>query len=279
MTTYNSPLVSCIYCKKTKSAKGIFTHYIISHTEAGKIRNENNLRKSSIKANKVNEGKYKDIRNQYELSPTICSQCGIALSYEHRHNKFCSKSCSGTSSGFGRTPAMREKQKKALRQTIISKGIIPVDLRPPHVPHVSTRICVICGKEDKTSKAFRHKECLYCQRNTGYRVACRFKFNLKDFPEEFDISLITQYGMFSPKYNPKGLSRDHLLSCHYGKINKIDPLIMSHPANCKLVSQSENSKKHKRSSITYEELLCRIKSWDEKYMVPAPGSAPGSYKL
>lgn len=267
MTTYNSPLVSCIYCREIKSAKGIFTHYIVSHTDAGRTRNKDNLQKSSIKACSVNDKKFKDIRNKYESSPAVCQLCKAPLSYEHRHDKFCSKNCSGTASGLGRTPAMREKQKVTLRQTYINKGFIPKDLRPKKTPKLLFRTCSKCGHVDSTygRAGFHSLECLFCQRNTGYRVACRFKFNLKDFPDEFDLSLLTERGMFSPKDNPKGVSRDHLLSCHFGKANKIDPKIMSHPANCKLVLQSENSKKHKTSSISYDELLLRIAEWDAKY--------------
>ena len=32
---YNSPLVSCIVCREIKSAKGIFSHFMGTHTIAG----------------------------------------------------------------------------------------------------------------------------------------------------------------------------------------------------------------------------------------------------
>ena len=38
----------------------------------------------------------KNKREIYESSPSRCLQCGKPLSYEHRHEKFCSHSCSAT---------------------------------------------------------------------------------------------------------------------------------------------------------------------------------------
>jgi len=38
----------------------------------------------------------KNQREIYESNPTKCLQCGKLLSYEHRHDKFCSRSCSAT---------------------------------------------------------------------------------------------------------------------------------------------------------------------------------------
>jgi hypothetical protein len=34
---YLSPLVSCLECREIKSSKGIFSHFIAAHTEAGKL--------------------------------------------------------------------------------------------------------------------------------------------------------------------------------------------------------------------------------------------------
>jgi hypothetical protein len=47
--------------------------------------------------------------------------------------------------------------------------------------------------------------------------------------------------------------------------NKINPKIISHPANCNLLLFSDNSIKKDNSSITMEELLKRIENWDKKY--------------
>lgn len=101
-----------------------------------------------------------------------------------------------------------------------------------------------------------------------YRRRCAFDFNLADFPEEFDFDLIRQYGWYSPtnkNNNLTGVSRDHMVSVKYGFENNIDPEIISHPANCKLMLQSENFLKKEKCSISFSELKERIKYWNKKY--------------
>ena len=46
---------------------------------------------------------------------------------------------------------------------------------------------------------------------------------------------------------------------------KIDPYIISHPANCEIMQHSQNSSKFNKCSITIEDLLKNIKIWNEKY--------------
>lgn len=101
-----------------------------------------------------------------------------------------------------------------------------------------------------------------------YRQLCEFKFNLSDFSSEFDFELVKKYGWYSPtnkKNNLNGVSRDHMFSIKDGFINKIDPEVIKHPANCKLIIHNDNSSKHGKSSITLEQLLERISKWNEKY--------------
>jgi hypothetical protein len=52
-----------------------------------------------------------------------------------------------------------------------------------------------------------------------------------------------------------------MLSVKDGFEMGIDPEIIKHPANCKLVLHKENQSKHRHSSITLEELKERIKHW------------------
>tara|TARA_Y100000296_G_C5096386_1_gene217586 strand:- start:67 stop:738 length:672 start_codon:yes stop_codon:yes gene_type:complete len=109
-----------------------------------------------------------------------------------------------------------------------------------------------------------------------YRARANFKFNVYDYKEEFDLTLLEKYGWYSPggKYgknkntNFSGISRDHMYSIKDGYDNNINPNILSHPANCKLVLHNkENLVKGRKSSITIEELLDKIKLWDLKYLV------------
>ena len=56
-----------------------------------------------------------------------------------------------------------------------------------------------------------------------------------------------------------------MFSVNEGFKQKIDPYFISHPANCKLLKQKDNFKKLDNCSITKEELILRVKKWNEKY--------------
>ena len=97
-----------------------------------------------------------------------------------------------------------------------------------------------------------------------YSQMCRFKFDLTDYPKEFELSLIKENGWYS-KENPKGASRDHMLSISYGWKRNISPKIIKHPANCQLMLYETNADKGWRSSLNLGKLLERIKEWNRKY--------------
>lgn len=103
----------------------------------------------------------------------------------------------------------------------------------------------------------------------NYRADCKFNFNLSDYPEEFDFQLVTEHGWYSAKNrgnNIYGVSRDHMLSVRHGFDNDIDPKILAHPANCKLMLHSDNVSKLSKCSITLDELLIKIAEWDKQYL-------------
>ena len=47
----------------------------------------------------------------------------------------------------------------------------------------------------------------------------------------------------------------------------INPDLISHPANCKLMIQNKNLKKGAMSSITIDELTLKINNWNKIYGV------------
>jgi hypothetical protein len=103
---------------------------------------------------------------------------------------------------------------------------------------------------------------------SDYRHACRFNFNLADFLNEFDFSLVEQFGWYKAKNhgdNLNGVSRDHMVSVMFGFKHNIDPSIISHPANCKLLRHNDNVSKGSKCLITIDELTSRIQKRDEKY--------------
>jgi hypothetical protein len=94
---------------------------------------------------------------------------------------------------------------------------------------------------------------------------CEFDFDVGDYGVELDTPLLKEHGWYSPTNkgnNLGGVSRDHMYSVLDGFKNKIDPEIIKHPMNCELLLQTDNSKKKGKSSITLEELLVRIKTWE-----------------
>lgn len=64
-----------------------------SYSEAGKLGAI-----ASLKTH--NELKRKRVE-EYNLNPVKCKACGNSLDYEHRHNKFCSHSCSASFNNIG----------------------------------------------------------------------------------------------------------------------------------------------------------------------------------
>lgn len=102
----------------------------------------------------------------------------------------------------------------------------------------------------------------------NYRADCAFKFNLSDYPDEFDFTLIEIYGWYKPKNrgdNLNGVSRDHAVSVRYGFDNDLPAEHLAHPAKCVLMQHGENVSKGKKITMSYEELLKRIEEWDKKY--------------
>lgn len=197
----------------------------------------------------------------------ICEKCGNTFEQTHSQRewdtgknvrRFCCISCSN--SRGKRT----DEFKNHLRELFSKNENVEVT-------------CPVCGKKFLTNKkTFCSSKCAHeAQKNNNlddlkvYRRRCAFTFALNQFPNEFDFKLVEKYGWYaaSNSKNPNidGVSRDHMLSVKYGFIHKIDPKIISHPANCMLVRQNENASKNSDCSITYEQLLERIKTWEDKY--------------
>lgn len=97
-----------------------------------------------------------------------------------------------------------------------------------------------------------------------YRLDCAFKFNVFDYPNYYDLTLIEKFGWYSAANrgnNLSGVSRDHMYSVKDGFRNNVDPSIISHPANCCLMLHKDNNEKKTKSSITLEELIEKIKNF------------------
>lgn len=221
----------------------------------------------------------KKAHNNQKVEHTFtCAKCGNLFIKAIRNIDFengrfpihCSRSCANSRT---RTPELRERVSQKLRLTSFTNGEKTV---------IQPRFCKNCGKQihhksrhrnycsDECRIAFRKAEraTKYDAEYAKYRVACKFRFNLADYPDEFDFELIRQHGWYSPsnkKNNPNGVSRDHMYSVKAGYLNKVPSTIIEHPANCQLILHRANESKGSGCSITLEELKSRIASWENKY--------------
>lgn len=202
----------------------------------------------------------------------ICELCGKHyLLKDGISKRFCSNFCSKKFSSIKNN----EERKKNISLTYAKKYNYP-----------EHKYCQDCGVEINRKKknsfcktCAAHHRALFYKLNPDnpeyekykyrlYRSKCTFNFSIRDYPEEFDIKLIEQYGFYKPSNrgnNLNGISRDHMYSINEGYKNGIDPKILAHPANCKLMRHNDNISKGKNSTITLEELLKRIEEWDLKY--------------
>lgn len=154
-----------------------------------------------------------------------------------------------------------------------NKGLKGYKRGPVKKPTCFRNKCPITGIEWTADRYQKYHDSVKIKYET-YRTRCKFKFNVYDYPDEFDLSLIEKFGWYSPngfkfknkKPNLNGVSRDHQLSIFEGFKNNINPKIMSHPANCKIVEHyKENASKGSKSSFDDEELERRIRLWNKKY--------------
>lgn len=168
MIKYLSPLVSCLECREVKSAKGIFSHFITAHTEAGQSRcKQNGLNSGETQARKTISKVSRENRiakeENYNNDPKICSQCGDAHLYQKRNNKFCSQSCGAIYCNLSRSSDIREAQKASL---------VEFNRLNPRAPIKKTNVffqyCVMC------LDVIKNKNKKTCQ------AECRTKLNVKN---------------------------------------------------------------------------------------------------
>lgn len=124
-----------------------------------------------------------------------------------------------------------------------------------------------------------------------YWRECNFTFDPFSEPNIIGYDLLDKYD-FEPRCTNERqtdklyLHRDHMISKLYGYENNIPSDHISHPANCEIMFSHLNIKKNSSSSITYEELLSRINSWNngdvskiKKVIIKQPKSTSHKAKL
>lgn len=219
------------------------------------------------------EKKKKEKEKKYLENPKYCKECSKVIPYNKSDNDFCNRSCSTSFINKNREITWNNKTSESIKSYISSNGLFGCLTKSKNID----KVCINCNQIfNSKNKKFCKKSCRveYNRRNMNeykkYKLDCEFKFNLKDYPQEYDFKLVEEYGWYSPSNknnNLNGVSRDHMLSVREGFELGVDPTIISHPANCKLMIHNENISKNKKSSISLEELLKRIENWDNKYKI------------
>lgn len=219
---------------------------------------------------------YKSISQKLKYKPISCKECEKLFEYAYKR-KFCSRTCSAKNNNRNRDKKIYEKQSETIRKSFANGKFKP--FRKPK--KIFKLICFSCEKEFEVfSKQKTQKYCVECknapknpitykQSLADYRSKSKFKFNLADYPKEFDFKLIKKHGWYSPtnkKNNLNGVSRDHIISVKFGHDNNLPPEIISHPANCQLLVHSNNVSKHSRCDISLEDLKSKIVVWNIKYL-------------
>lgn len=250
-----------------------------------------------------NEQRQIKLKGRIKEFDVVCDRCGKHFLIKEREKLFpskeryfCSSKCRHGYSGSKANPKNISLGRK--RFDAMNPGYWAKDKKPTIY---ETRNCEWCGMEFVTSNR-KNKRC--CSQSCAaknrefvayhrkfelcktdierikieflkYQKECKFSFSLNQYPDEFDFSLIESNGWYAAKNhgdNPNGVSRDHMYSIKDGFINRVDPKIISHPANCRLILQRENASKYSSSCITLDELMRRIEYWDAKYGKISDGS-------
>ena len=240
-------------------------------------------------------------QNQLDKKPKWrCNNCGIEFSHRDTR-KFCCKSCAAKFNNMHRDSTIRDKQRQTLLDTLSKRPkkekIVKVrrDMKErkiklksarktKEIPGPLSKIYILRCKHSgelfvsrafsKYSPRYRH---LYSREG---KAAYKFTFNIYDYPDLFDLSLINEHGWYSvggknsKPINKTGCSRDHRVSINDAIANGYDPFYIKHPLNCQLMLHRDNKMKHTRSSIPYAKLVESINAYEESKWRRARDSNP-----
>lgn len=217
-------------------------------------------------------------RNKNRKQKRYCLYCGKELIKGDQRKKFCNASCAAKYNNYGRKHS--EETKKKIRLAVLKKCYSNINKK--NISNVYIKSCKYCGK-NFDAKLHPNQKCCStaCARNYRrlkgiqnveeqqiYRSQAKFKFALNSYPNEFDFGLIKENGWYKATNhgdNLKGISRDHMFSVNEGYKQCVDPYLISHPANCKLMKHEDNFKKLTKCSITLDELIDKVNKWNNKY--------------
>lgn len=198
-----------------------------------------------------------------------CEGCGKFISTK---KKYCSQSCSTSVTNRKRLPKSDDTKNKI--SEAVSMNYILNSKRLFIGPHtkIHQNTCSICHH----TWFWKYKIiiCEDCKSNTelqSYKRKQRnkflFKFDTNNHPDLFDLDQINKIGWYAPAKkvdrNLNGLTRDHIISVAESITNNYDPYYITHPMNCRIMTQSENSKKNTKSHMSYDKLKVLVELYDK----------------
>lgn len=185
-----------------------------------------------------NKWKNKTTKQKFE-----CKHCK-KIFYDFKIRIYCSRECLHLDKSKNKTI----KQKKKYH----------------YIPKIRIKHCKCCGENliDKYKRICN--KCKFYYYNV-YRFKCNFDFDIDQYINLIDSSLIESFGRYSPSNkgnNINGVSKDHIFSVKQGYMLSIDPAIIKHPANCQFIQHKNNQIKNIKSDITLIELFDKIISFE-----------------
>lgn len=275
-------MIECIRCKKLVSNHSYKRHY------------RNCIKGKECPECKIilNDLKYDNHVKRCNKEFT-CKNCNIMHSGKYHNLNFCSKFC-------GLSFSTKNRDNKSVKEatctfcdniyiinTLQSNSYICCKCR--HKVNIlasgknkgkfkKEKFCVNCNvnKPEKYYKLCEDCKKIKYSEYELYKKSCLFTHNIYEFPDEYDLDLILKYGWYKvtknkEENNLKGVSRDHIYSISEGFKNNIDPNIIKHPANCRLIRHNENQSKGFKCSIIIEELIQKIEEWNKRYNISTSG--------
>lgn len=193
--------------------------------------------------------------------------CGQQAHYYSKGTKKhrCSKSSSSC-------PAIKEQNSQRLKEVHATReigwnGTIKGEMRGWSKFTLEQETAIRSSSSIKLKEYWATQAEKYTERKqmlAYYRQQCSFEFG--NNPEVISAikgyELLKEYGMYHRHRNPIGVVRDHMLSCHDGFDQHIDPKLMKHPANCEFMLHKDNARKTRKSSITKEQLQALVLEWE-----------------
>lgn len=207
-----------------------------------------------------------------------CEYCNNEHDGSYGTGRFCNEKCAR---GFSTKNIKGYKKSKCID---CSTDIL-IKKQSPHISRCNR--CKILNNKEKYKKWYlsNKSKCKYCggiiekkyrsicekcsyDYYNIYRIRCNFSFDISIYKNEFNLNLLYSNGVYKAKNrgdNFNGVVKDHIFSVNDSYKISLNPLIVSHPANCELLIHVNNLKKGKKSKITLKELLTKIKYFEKKY--------------